>query len=436
MSTPFAITTATNSVFLDDNRQVRAHITVSNTSGRTLRGRAIVKAENPTVEKWLDIEGDVARSFAVAGTEQYTIRVDVPDDAPAGNYSFHLDMVGEERPDEQYAEGPTLTFEVPEPAEAADQGFPRTLVLAIAALLVIGGGFLIYQLLPTGTTGNNGLSGPDTVQGEAQTAEAAEPHIWARGTTCLTFGESFDLDQGSFRNGDLFYRNMGGGERYLQPTGPGVPSGIRMAPGGKTPLEKISYSDLEAADYGEERLDASYREGGEVRSGTTWFILTSEGRYAKIHILQTGQYMQFEWVTFAKEGEMGSLAASPFQNGTCSKEEAINCESGALSGDEIRDVRILEKESEEALLEIDLSFNRDHGTVYVVPNLLDNQGEVLSGRYQINTAEQGINHVPVFYTLSGRAQSTEVLIYLFEAGEPSNAFLCRRFPLEDQWGSL
>jgi hypothetical protein len=142
----FAITTAFNSVFLDDDRTAETSFTVSNQSGREIEGRARLIAEDAEAESWITLQGNPQRRFTTAGTEQYDVAIDVPPDAPSASYNFRLDMVGEERPDEQYVEGPTITFQVPE-AEPETEAFPWRIVAVIAAVLLLGGGVLAYGLL-------------------------------------------------------------------------------------------------------------------------------------------------------------------------------------------------------------------------------------------------------------------------------------------------
>jgi hypothetical protein len=153
MPTPFAVTTASNSVFLDTDRTGTAQFTVSNQSGRSVEGRAQLVTDDPEAASWISLRGPAHRAFATAGTEQYTVEIDVPPDAPSGNYTLRLDVVGEERPDEQYVEGPSVTFQVPEP-EPAPAPFPWTIVAAIAAVVLIGGGGLAFGVFFGDDEGN------------------------------------------------------------------------------------------------------------------------------------------------------------------------------------------------------------------------------------------------------------------------------------------
>lgn len=135
MPGPFAITAVTNSVGLDANRRGTASFTVFNASGRPVRGRAQLVSEDPAAAAWLTLDGEPERDLPIADTEQYTVQIAVPPDAPAGSYPFRLDMVGVENPDEDYTAGPTVTFVVPEPAPK--KPFPWWILLVIGGVLVV-----------------------------------------------------------------------------------------------------------------------------------------------------------------------------------------------------------------------------------------------------------------------------------------------------------
>lgn len=138
MTELFAVTAATNSVKLNARREAEVAFTVSNTGRRPVRGRAHVLAEGNAERGWFSLAGDPEQTFAVAGTQQYTVKIDVPKDAPAGDYFFRLNMVGVENPDEDFTEGPSVAFVVPEP-EVQKKPFPWWILLVILAVIVIGG---------------------------------------------------------------------------------------------------------------------------------------------------------------------------------------------------------------------------------------------------------------------------------------------------------
>lgn len=163
MPRPFAITAASNSVFLDKDRQGEVGFTVSNQSGHEIDGRAHLVTEEAEAQSWVALRGQTHRRFSTAGTEQYHVDIEVPSDAPSGSYEFRLDMVGEARPDEQYVEGPSVTFQVQE-SEPEPEPFPWTIMAAIAVLLLIVGGITAYYWFKPETTAVPDVSGLSVVQ--------------------------------------------------------------------------------------------------------------------------------------------------------------------------------------------------------------------------------------------------------------------------------
>lgn len=142
MATVFSITAALTSLRTDAQGRAECSFTVSNTAGRPLRGRAEVKATDPAQQGWLSLVGDPQRNFAVGGTDQVSVKVAAPPGSPAGKHSFRLDVVSAQNPDEDFAEGPTVSFEVG-PSAATKTAFPWW-IIAVAAVLLIGVGVGLY----------------------------------------------------------------------------------------------------------------------------------------------------------------------------------------------------------------------------------------------------------------------------------------------------
>ncbi len=138
MANIFAITAATNRVKLNSKRQAEVAFTISNAEERPMRGRAHILPEGEADSSWFTLDGEPEQTFAIAGTQQYTVQIEVPPDAPSGDYFFRLNMVGVENPDEDFAEGPSVSFAVPEPEEKK-KPFPWWILLIILAVIIIGG---------------------------------------------------------------------------------------------------------------------------------------------------------------------------------------------------------------------------------------------------------------------------------------------------------
>ncbi|HEY0752991.1 MAG TPA: hypothetical protein VGD98_03365 [Ktedonobacteraceae bacterium] len=139
MPNSFAITVATNTVFLNANRQGRTAFTVSNTNAFPVRGRARIEALSVTAGAWLELLEEAERSFASQDSHQYIVQIAVPPNAPAGEYTFRLDMVDVANPDDDFSEGPTVKFVVAL-AAPKPRPFPWWIVAAVVvALLIISG---------------------------------------------------------------------------------------------------------------------------------------------------------------------------------------------------------------------------------------------------------------------------------------------------------
>lgn len=146
MASAFTITTPTNAITLDDDRRALAAFTVSNQLGRSVEVRASVSPFPPTPPEWFEIEGETERMFPPGGAEAFNVRVVAPAGAPAGQYAFRLDAVAADRPDDDWAHGPMVGFQVPEiiiidePKPVA-KGYVETLLGALAgtvlALIVV-----------------------------------------------------------------------------------------------------------------------------------------------------------------------------------------------------------------------------------------------------------------------------------------------------------
>jgi hypothetical protein len=149
----FAITVPATTVTLDAQRQATVPFTVSNTSGRALRGGALLVTPDAAVKPWLTIVGDVDRDFPVGATQQYPVKVVAPTSATPGSYSFHLDVRDLANPDEDYAQGPSVAFQVTQaPPPPPPTRFPWWIIAVIVAVVVVVGLILFFVLRNTTTT--------------------------------------------------------------------------------------------------------------------------------------------------------------------------------------------------------------------------------------------------------------------------------------------
>lgn len=107
---------------------------------------------SPT-EREIECDGNAAQSI--------TVNLTIPEDAPPGRKTFGLRVVTEDRPDIDFADSPSIAFEVKAvPAKVEPKTpFPWWIAaVAVLAIAVVGG--LVWFLLPTDKrTVPNGLKG-------------------------------------------------------------------------------------------------------------------------------------------------------------------------------------------------------------------------------------------------------------------------------------
>jgi hypothetical protein len=139
MPRAFDITAATESVTVDASGQGEIAFTVSNALRTPVRARATVMAAGQAKSEWTSIVGEAERDFATDGTQQFIVRLQAPPGTPPGRYTFHLLVSNVANPDEQYADGPTVSFTVLAPA-IVPKKFPWWIVALVGGVLIIGGG--------------------------------------------------------------------------------------------------------------------------------------------------------------------------------------------------------------------------------------------------------------------------------------------------------
>ena len=149
----FAITAARETVTLDNEGRAEVSFTASNTGSKSIAGRAKLVPLGSAKAAWLSLEGEQERNFAKSEAHQLTVHIAVPPGTPVGKYSFRLNIISVENPDDEFTEGPSVSFEVKEltVAQAPARKFPWWIV-AIAAVVVLGGGLIAWLLIPQKVT--------------------------------------------------------------------------------------------------------------------------------------------------------------------------------------------------------------------------------------------------------------------------------------------
>ncbi|HEV7642581.1 MAG TPA: hypothetical protein VGO50_01445 [Pyrinomonadaceae bacterium] len=156
MANIFAITTPADDVKADAEGKASAVFTVTNTTGKPIRGIAKARALESTQQGWLDVEGETERDFGAHGTEQFKVIFNRPaSPAPSGSaaapvekFPFRLDIASAANPDEDFSEGPSVHVEVQAGAPPPPpRVFPWWIILVIGGVVLLGGGVALFLVM-------------------------------------------------------------------------------------------------------------------------------------------------------------------------------------------------------------------------------------------------------------------------------------------------
>jgi hypothetical protein len=137
MSSPFAIVPEPSSLKLNAQGKGEVRFTVTNKSGRPIRARAKVEAQDAAQKSWFRLDGEAERNFpSDNSTDQYLVQISAPPDNPPGKAAFHLDMFSVQDPQDVFTEGPMVSCELVK-TEIVKKRIPWWVYAAAAALLVI-----------------------------------------------------------------------------------------------------------------------------------------------------------------------------------------------------------------------------------------------------------------------------------------------------------
>ncbi|XOZ34499.1 hypothetical protein ACMDCT_04515 [Halomonadaceae bacterium KBTZ08] len=177
MPSYYEISPTNDTLTLRDGK-ASASFTVRYVGKRTVEARAQVIALNGAKNDWLEVEPPATRQMASEQTQNIKVNVAVPAGTPAGEYAMRLDMVSVDNTDEEYDQGPTVSFKV----EASDEptpepsGFPWWIVAVVAVVLALAAGGVTWYALSGGEEeGNKIATKPwiDTYPGRLNGREAS-----------------------------------------------------------------------------------------------------------------------------------------------------------------------------------------------------------------------------------------------------------------------
>src|SRR2546422_5163845 len=142
----FAITVSSESLSVQNGRG-QVTVTVTNTCGRALKGRAEVLPAKPEAGAWLSVARNPERVFTPGAVEQFVVQLNVPAGSPEGDHTFRLRVADVADPNERVTVGPAVGFKIAA-AAPAPAPFRWWIPVAIGAvvLLLVGGGIVFWLL--------------------------------------------------------------------------------------------------------------------------------------------------------------------------------------------------------------------------------------------------------------------------------------------------
>ncbi len=106
-------------------------------SAQTLKGRLLTRSNEPARPEWFSVAGESVRQFAPNAAERVVVALQVPPTVAPGSYSFRLDAVSEAAPDEDFTEGPSVAFDVTDPAQPKPKKFKWWILAVVGGVVLL-----------------------------------------------------------------------------------------------------------------------------------------------------------------------------------------------------------------------------------------------------------------------------------------------------------
>lgn len=149
MPRSFVITSTSQTASPDPKGCGEISFTVTNSASKPVRGEARPLPLGATKAEWLGHAGEKERNFGPNESHQFTVRIQLPPGSQAGKYSFRLNMVAVQNPEEDFTEGPEVSYEAKATESApAPKPFPIWIIFVILGLVVVAGAVAVVLLLP------------------------------------------------------------------------------------------------------------------------------------------------------------------------------------------------------------------------------------------------------------------------------------------------
>lgn len=281
MTSSFTVTSAGQRVRLDSSGAGQASFTVTNTSAQPLKGRMLTRPSAPANPEWFSIVGEPDRDFAPNAAQQVVAQLNVPPTAPPGSYSFRLDAVSQAEPDEDYTEGPSISFDVEPPATPTKKRFPWWIIAVAAGIvLLIVIGVVIWLLVRDG--------------GSKATVVSS-----GRGTLRGTW--LWDADAGVESNtgppADMWWEQQTAVLRQMTPR-----NSARLVNLGVVNFDSIDAKKLSKLTYAATPIPGNDNASNQLVNGDVFAVHTTDGNFAKFKVLTYAYNLGIQWVTYRVGG--------------------------------------------------------------------------------------------------------------------------------------
>jgi hypothetical protein len=283
MTTSWVVTTGTERVALNAQRQGEITFTVTNTTDAADRAvfepipgegvdRAALTVENPD------------RMIPGRGSAAFLVRIAIPQQAAAGRfelygqaYSAHL------APEETFGRSGRVVFEVPAAPEPKKRPWWLLAVAALVVIVLAVVGWLVF-----------GRGGPAPAPSASHTSAPSltptpKPQPTPICSATVTLQGTFSLDAGGCRQaaasatGDLFWEQFDSVRRALVPeNGAGA---IRL---GAVDFNSVTPDQLAGLFYTTAQIDGSNNAGNQLTPGTVFAVRTHNGTHAKVSVQTYG----------------------------------------------------------------------------------------------------------------------------------------------------
>jgi hypothetical protein len=187
-------------------------------------------------------------------------------------------------PDEDFTEGPSVSFDVtlPKPPVPWWKRFWWVFVIAGVVLLAIIG--VVVWLL---------LRGNDNTTPTTTTNPGPNATVISQGQTAIKGTWLWDAESGQLGDGDVWWEQQTDVLRQMVPRGTSTLANL-----GFVNFDSVTAQSLAAAPYTSIPINGNNDASNQLQTGDVFAIHTSEGNYAKVLVTSYGYDLGIQWVTY------------------------------------------------------------------------------------------------------------------------------------------